>query len=342
MKIALVSPYDLGKPGGVQSQVRQLTAQLLTRGHQAWVVGPGTPPNLGVDVGPSVTVPANGSRAPISLHPAAIRRTREGVAGADVIHLHEPLMPLIGPALLSLHLKMVVTAHAAAPRWVERVYRLAPARWWEGRVMTAVSSIAAAPLPAPAQIIPNGLDTAIYRPREGKDPLRVAFLGRDDPRKGLNILLDAWPAVRQKVPGAELVVLGADGPPHLAGVEFRGRVTESEKIAQLGRATVFTAPNTRGESFGITLVEGMAAGCATVASNLAAFAEVAGMTARLVEPGSVVALAGAISDLLLDPGEAARIGEEARRQTERFDWSVVTPQYVDCYLSLSGSTATPG
>ncbi|HUO46158.1 MAG TPA: glycosyltransferase family 4 protein [Acidimicrobiia bacterium] len=342
MKIALVSPYDLRKPGGVQSQVRQLTAQLITRGHQAWVVGPGTPSDLGVDVGPSVTVPANGSRAPICLHPGAIGKARAGVADADVVHLHEPLMPVVGPALLSSRLNMVVTAHAAAPRWVQRVYRLTPARWWEGRVMTAVSSVAAASLPWQAQIISNGLDTAVYRSGEGKAPLRVAFLGRDDPRKGLKSLLDAWPTVRQKLPGAELVILGADGPPDREGVQFRGRVTDDDKVAELGRATVFAAPNTKGESFGITLVEGMAAGCAIVASNLPAFAEVTGTAARLVAPGDVAALAAAIVSLLEDPGEAARMGQAARRQAERFDWSVVTPRYLDCYLALSGRTASPG
>jgi phosphatidylinositol alpha-mannosyltransferase len=250
-------------------------------------------------------------------------------------------MPLIGPALLTAGYPLVLTMHAAAPSWARRLYRLTPRTWWQGRVLTAVSSAAVPPLDHPVRIIPNGIGLDLYRPEGEKQPRRVVFLGRDDPRKGLSILRSAWPLVRTRVPGAELFVLGAEGESQ-EGLSFRGRVSEEEKQAQLGAAAVLVAPNTGGESFGISLVEGMAAGCALVASDLAAFREVSGGAARLVPPGDPLALAGALADLLVDPTARAELGERARVQAARYDWSAVLPQYLQCYLALTGGSPSPG
>ncbi len=340
-RIAVVSPYDLGRPGGVQTQVLELVEQLKKIGHDAWVVGPGAPDGQGIDVGRSVVIPANGSRVPICLSPSAISRTRAAVVGADVVHLHEPLMPVVGPALLGTRVPLVATAHAAPPPWVAPLYRMTPRRWWTGRVITAVSAAAAAPLGLPARIIPNGLDVASFRHGAERLDNRVVFLGRSDRRKGLEVLLRAWEGVRQGFPGAELVVLGSDGIDQ-AGVSFRGRVFEEDKRAELASGAIFVAPNLGGESFGITLVEAMAAGCAPVVSDLEPFREVAGDAALYVARGDPGALAVAVLRLLDSPAERRALSESALARVSRFDWSVVLPQYLDCYLAAAGAHDGPG
>lgn len=337
----MVSPYDLGRPGGVQNQVLELAKQLKLVGHEAWVVGPGAPADIGVDIGRSVVIPANGSRVPICLSPSAISRTRAAVASADVVHLHEPLMPIVGPALLTTSVPLVATAHAAPPSWVKSIYRMTPRRWWTGRVVTAVSKAAAAPLGRPALLIPNGVEVAAFRLSEVKRENMVVFLGRSDRRKGLEVLLRAWDRIRRDAGNAELVVLGSDGPDE-NGIVFRGRVYEEDKRLDLARAAIYVAPNLGGESFGITLVEAMAAGCALVVSKLEPFREVAGDAALYVAPGDPTALAAAVTRLLGSSSERAALAEAALARVRSFDWSVVLPQYLECYEAAAGSQQRPG
>ena len=330
MRVAVVSPYDLGRPGGVQNQVLELVKHIRLAGHDAWVVGPGAPSAEGVDIGSTVVIPANGSRVPICLSPWAIRRARDAVAEAEVVHLHEPLMPIVGPALLAHDTPMVATAHADAPAWVRRLYRLTPRRWWKDRVITAVSNAAAAALPVSPRIIPNGLDVTAYRLALEKTRYRVAFLGRSDPRKGLPLLLAAWAQIHQAFPRSELVVLGATGVDG-NGITFKGRVYEETKRQELAGSSIYLAPNLGGESFGITVIEAMAAGCAVVASDLPAFREVAGQAASYFERGSPAALAAAVMRLMSDPDEQDRLRAAAEAQVGRYDWSVVMPPYLEAY-----------
>jgi len=340
-RIAVVSPYDLGRPGGVQYQVMELVKQIRLAGHEAWVVGPGAPSGEGVDIGRAVVIPANGSHVPICLSPSAIGRTRAAVAQADVVHLHEPLMPVVGPALLASQSVLVATVHAAAPSWVRQIYRLTPRRWWIGRVVTAVSNAAAAALPVPFRIIPNGLDVASYRVAAERNRTRVAFLGRSEPRKGLHVLLAAWEAIRRACPTAELVVLGGDGMDD-NGITFKGRVYEDIKRQQLASSSIYVAPNLGGESFGITLVEAMAAGCAVVASDLPAFREVAADAASYFERGNPAALAATVVKLLKEPDEQVRVTAAASTRIGRYDWSVVMPQYLAAYQAAAGGQPVPG
>lgn len=339
MKIAIVCPYDLSAMGGVQGQVASLVAWLTEAGHDAWAVAPGTggPPGTR-HVGPVLSVPVNRSRAPITLHPAAVARVREAVAGADVVHVHEPLVPLTGPAaVLARGAPRVGTFHADPGAVVSRLYRgAAPLlRRVLGRlaVATAVSPVAAGavrPFVA-ARVVPNGLEVARYLPAGDKVRGRVVFLGRDDPRKGLDVLLGAWPVVRAAVPGAELRVVGASRIPGLQGVAFVGRVSEEAKLRELGEAEVLCAPNLGGESFGLVVAEGMAAGCAVVASDLPAFRHVAGACARLAPAGDRAALAGALVEVLRDPAEAARLSREGLQEVARFDRAAVLEGYLSAY-----------
>jgi phosphatidylinositol alpha-mannosyltransferase len=345
MKIAIVCPYDLGAVGGVQGQVLSLVAWLTEAGHEAWAVAPGKVGPSGARLlGGTVAVPTNRSRAPIALHPAAVGRVREAVAGADVVHVHEPFVPLTGlAALLAPGLPRVGTFHADPGAVVRRLYRAGrPLLRRLARrlaVATAVSPVAAAAVApfARVRVVPNALDTALYRPSGEKAVRRVVFVGRDDPRKGLDILLQAWPVVSAAVPGAELRVLGARRSSGPERVTFLGRVDEESKRRELGAAAVLCAPNLGGESFGLVVAEGMAAGCAVVASDLPAFRHVAGNAARLTPPGDAAGLAGALTEVLSDTGETARLGGLALGAVARFDRAAVLDGYLAAYREAVGS-----
>ena len=342
MKVAIVCPYDLGRFGGVQDQVVKLSGWLQDEGHQAWVVGPGTsgPPDARL-VGPVTVVPANGAATPISLNKSAWRRTAEAVAGADVIHIHEPFMPVVSTAALWLEgPPKVGTFHADPSQTVRRVYR------WGGpafralakrlTVVTAVSPVAGGAISSFVnfRLVPNGIDVHGYR-TAGKDPNRIVFVGRDDPRKGLDVLLEAWPDVRKQVPSAELIVAGTSRDRVGQGVHFAGRVSESEKRDLLTSAAIFCAPNIGGESFGIILAEAMASGCAIVASGLPAFVHVAGASASIVSAGDSGGLANTLVQVLTNETERARLSEAALARVGRFDRRAVVDGYLEAYKAAA-------
>ncbi|MDJ0954038.1 MAG: glycosyltransferase family 4 protein [Acidimicrobiia bacterium] len=339
MKVGLVCPYDLAIPGGVQDQVIRLSRWLRDAGHEAVIVAPGDSSVPGfVSAGPATVIPANGAATPVALQPGAGARVLETLREVDVAHIHEPLMPQVSlTALRRSPVPAIGTFHAdpsTPAAWVYRTGRPLTSRWFRRlRVLTAVSPIAARVVDytGRVRIIPNGIDVDDYTP-ESKVPQSVVFLGRNDERKGLPVLLAAWPEVRATHPGATLTVVGADQVgPSRKGVSFVGRVSEEEKVRYLAEATIYCAPNLSGESFGIVVAEGMAAGCAVVASGLPAFVRVAGDTASYVAPGDVAGLAGAIRALLSDPEETSRRGVAARRAVRRFDGAVVAAAYIGAY-----------
>lgn len=349
MKVAVVCPYALDQPGGVQSHTRELVHRLLTAGDDAWLVGPGTEPG-GVpmrSVGGSVRVPANKSVAPVSLAPGAVARVRKALVGADVIHVHEPLIPVVGWGAVRAR-PAVHTFHADPSGLVRRIYRVfgpALARVRAGAAATAVSEVAASaiqPFVDCAEIIPNGVDVASYRSTGmAGTPGRVAFLGRNEPRKGLDVLESAWPSIRMAVPGATLHVLGASGSDR-DGIRYLGRVDESTKRSELAAASVFCAPNRGGESFGITLVEGMAAGCAVVASDLESFRAVAGDAALFVPPGEPAALADAVISLLWNEPRAKGLAGAGMQRARRYDWAAIVPRYRRLYQQVVAELHPPG
>jgi phosphatidylinositol alpha-mannosyltransferase len=353
VRIGLVCPYDLGRPGGVQQQVLDLGRLLVAQGEAVTVIGPGAETVAGgsyqvFDVGRVRPIRANGSVVPLALGFDIARRIRTAALDLDVLHVHEPFLPMVGPAALRAGRPVVATFHARPPAWISLAYRVGPLRWlnWRwlrGAVLTAVSAEAAR---APGSfgsvvIIPNGLDVASYGGSTAKIAGRVVFLGRNEPRKGLEVLTDAWPWVTAIHGDASLVVIGAErsrsGKKRKAAVkttsdiEFRGRVSEEEKRRLLREASVMVAPNLGGESFGLVLVEALASGCAVVASDIAAFRAVAGGAAVLVKPRSPADLADAISRLLSDPSEIEALSRAGRQRAGDFDWSRVLPQYLDSY-----------
>ena len=340
MKVAVVSPYALDAPGGVQDQVLEISSRLGGAGIQSWVVGPGRSGPQGARLlGDVITVPANGSRAPISMNLGVFRRMADAVEGADVVHLHEPLMPLVGwAALKTVDVPIVGTFHAGPSEFVQSLYRrLRPVAQRMVRGMaaaTAVSEVAATPVRsflANLTIVPNGIDTALYKTNTEKHPKRVVFLSRDEPRKGLDVLLAAWPAIREAIPDAELDVIGAQRPDSIPGVTFKGTVVGAPKRDLLSQAAVFVAPHTGGESFGIALVEGMASGCAAVSSDIAPFLAV-GADAPVYFPASdSPALGEAVIGLLTDADAMASTAESCLLRSQEFDWATVLPAYIRMY-----------
>jgi phosphatidyl-myo-inositol alpha-mannosyltransferase len=345
VRIGLVCPYDLGRPGGVQQQVLDLGRKLAAGGDDVTVIGPGAAVVADADyavveIGRVRPIRANGSVVPLAIGLRVGHQIREAASNLDVLHLHEPLMPMVGPAALRAGRPVVATFHALSPRWIARAYRAGSRRsiarrWFAGVVATAVSAEAAR---GPASltsvtVIPNGLDVTLYENAATKVPGRVVFLGRDEPRKGLQVLLAAWPLVLSSHPSASLVVLGADGRGSGPdpSIEYMGRVSESEKRRMLAEASIMAAPNLGGESFGLVVVEAMASGCAVVASDLPAFRAVVGDAAELVPAGSAVELGRTITRMLSDPSAMLELSRAGRHRAEDFDWSRVLPLYRACY-----------
>ena len=339
MRVCLVSPYDLTQDGGVQAQVLGLAGWLTDQGDEVRIVAPRLPGDAdGVEVGRVMRIRANRSVAPICLSPGVGGRMRETLGWGEVAHIHEPLMPMVGVAALRAAGPRVATFHAYPPGWVNRLYRgLHP--WVRSlksprTLVTAVSSQAAGALPSgwgPEEVVPNGVETTIGGTGVARQRGRVVFLGRDEPRKGLSVLLEAWPLIRSRHPHAELVVMGAERPYPPEGAVFLGRVGTEVKERTLRSAEVYVAPNLGGESFGIVLVEAMAAGCAVVASDLASFRDVAGSAARYFAPGSVNAMVEQVQQVLGSPSVSARLSEDGALRADRFSWDRVGPAYRDCY-----------
>ncbi len=341
MKVAVVSPYALDRPGGVQSHARQLTDEVVARGVNAWLVGPGrgasTPTEI--RVGGGFQFRANGSLAPVAISPLVGRRLLRAVAGADVIHIHEPWIPLLGWVAQLTSTPTVLTFHADPTALVRRSYRgfaRVLGRLADRAVaVTVVSQTAASAVEpfAPAVVtIPNAVNANPRADRPDRGP-SVVFVGRDEERKGLRVLLNAWPAVRGRVPEARLTVITSRRQQPREGVEVLVGADDAVKLDVLARSAVFVAPNLGGESFGITLAEGMAAGCAVVATDLPAFVDLLDGAGMHTPVGDSEALGLAIGDLLDDDGRRAGLAAASLDRVQNFTWEQVAPRYLDLYES---------
>ncbi|HZI37863.1 MAG TPA: glycosyltransferase family 4 protein [Acidimicrobiia bacterium] len=361
MRVVLICPYSLSLPGGVQGQVLGLARTLRQRGVSATVLGPcdGPPPEPGViSVGPSVSLAANGSVAPLALDPPAIRRTLEALAATqpDVLHLHEPLVP--GPALTALlagNVPAVGTFHASgrvpAYVWLRPAVRAVARRIG---LRTAVSpearALAERWLGGACQVLPNGVEIErfakageLHLPPGDAERRAILFVGRHEPRKGLDVLLEAF---RQLDRDAVLWVAGvgpntsaltATAPP---GVEWLGRISDQELAQRLRAATVFCAPSLHGESFGVILLEAMAAGTPVVASDISGYRDVARQDkeAVLVPGGDPAALAGGLRRVLDDATLAGRLVEAGTARAASFSMERLAGRYADLYETLLART----
>lgn len=343
----MVSPYAMDKPGGVQDQARSLVDWLREEGHEAWLVAPGERggPEGTIYLGATVGVRTNRSVAPIRLARGTAAAVADAVAGADVIHIHEPFVPAVSLAALRVDwIPRVGTFHADPGRGVRLLYRLARRRWKNLAdnlaVAVAVSPVAASavrPIVGEPRLIANAIDVGTFSSGAPRMPGRIAFLGRDDPRKGLDTLLTAFAEVHQARPEAELVVMGADRD-ELPGVTFLGPVDDATKREQLARAAVLVAPNTGGESFGLVVLEGLAAGCAVIASSLPAFRHVAVDAALYVPPDDVAALSRTLDTVLADGDVRADLQHRARDRARAFDRSRAVADYLKVYAEAVDKT----
>jgi phosphatidylinositol alpha-mannosyltransferase len=353
VRIGLVCPYSLSIPGGVQGQVLSLARSLRRRGHETRVLAPcdGPPPELFVTpLGNSVPTASNGSVAPIAPDISAQLRTIRALWDErfDVIHLHEPLVP--GPTVTTLLLKpapLVGTFHAAGNQPAYQA--LAPLAAWFGQRLdarVAVSDDALAlvrdAIGGEFSVLFNGIEAERFRTAEPWPTTgpTVLFIGRHEERKGLATLLEAVPSL----PADTTVWVAGEGPQteelrarhRDPRIEWLGRIDDDERDRRLAGATVFCAPSLGGESFGVILLEAMAADTPVVASDIPGYAKVARLpdgdaAAVLVPPGDVAALATALRQVLADPGRSAALRAAGAIRSAGFDLERLCDLYLEIY-----------
>jgi phosphatidylinositol alpha-mannosyltransferase len=364
MRIGLVCPYTWEVPGGVQAHIDDLARALMAMGHDVSVIAPAEGgmhlPDYVVDAGRAVPVSYNGSVARVVFGPLSTARVRRWLREGqfDVVHVHEPLAPSLGLLTLwNVRRPVAATFHAAMER----------SRWLnilQPALQPAIEKISARIAVSPAArrqveehlggttvLIPNGVDVGRF---ERAEPLpgwpgtdgTIAFLGRmDEPRKGLAVLLEAFEILAPQRPGLRLLVAGpgdqdevreALPTPLRERIEMLGFVDDETKGRVYRSADVYCAPNLGGESFGVVLLEAMAAGTPVVASDLDAFRRVLddGRCGRLVPVNDAPALAAALAAALDDPTRSAEMVAHGRTVVRRYDWRSVAAKVVAVYETL--------
>lgn len=357
MRIGIVTPYDLSHDGGVNRHARSLARALGELGHEAAVVGPssGAVPDGCHGLPGVVPVRANGSVARIGLLvPPRATRAFLAAHGFDVVHVHEPIVP--GPgrhALRFAGVPVVATFHANAERelGLQRMLRRAVsgalARLAFGiAVSRQAKRFSRTIYRGRTAVIPNGVDlgrftralAATRAPARPEAPARVLFVGRyGERRKGFESLVDAVSLLRSEGRAVEVDVVG-DGPRERweargtrLGFRFHGRLSDAELAARYRAADVFCSPALGGESFGMVLVEAMAAGCPVVASDIPGYAEAARGAALLAPAGDPGQLAVALWRAARDPDLRARLTARGRTRADALCWSRVAERVLHIY-----------
>ncbi len=358
----MVSPYSMTRVGGVQGQVLGLARELRRLGVDVRVLGPcdGPPPAPAImAVGPSVEWENNGSIAPIAPDQAAARRTIDALRDVepDIVHLHEPIVP--GPTLtllLGAEVPMLSTHHISGDvgrEWLMPALRV-PMHRIAARVAVSESARRTAhdTYGGDYMVWWNGIEVDRIRaatPRRSPEANRssgsehvVLFVGRHEARKGLSVLLDAWQGIERN---AHLWVLGA-GPDterlrarRVAGVEWLGRLPDAERDSCLVSADVLCAPALGGESFGVVLLEAMAAGAAIVASDIDGYRNVATheLDALLVPPGDPDALRRALQRTLDDAALREKLCAAGRRRADELSMARLAREYLSLYEQVLGA-----
>ncbi len=376
MKIALVTPYDWAIPGGVNSHVSHLAREFRRQGHEVRIVAPSSRywahplDNLEVVGKYTVGLPASGSVAHISLSFTLAGRVRRLLQRErfDLVHLHEPFMPLLPFQFLRFYDGPVVATFHAAREGGSRLYAYARhliRPYWGrigGRIVVSRTALRLISkyFAGRYRIIPNGVDVGRFSPEveplpqfdDGK--LNVLFLGRLERRKGLPYLLQAFALLKREVPDLRLIVAGGDGGmlapcqrfverSGLTDVLFVGYVPEADLPRYYRSAHVFCAPNTGAESQGLILLEAMASGVPVVASAIEGFREVIthGQEGLLVPPGDGEALAQALLRLLSDPSLREQMGQRGLVTVRRYAWERVAAQVLDYYRQVMAAHPSP-
>lgn len=364
MKIGLITPYIYPLPGGVNEHVHYLYRELRERGHEVRIVtaSHGLQPSQEGDVfriGKGISVPSNGSMGNITISTRFTSQVRALLETQrfDLLHFHEPFVPFLSLILLRESRSVnVATFHAyggfsPAYEFGKRVLG-GYGRRLHGRIAVSAAArhFADRYFPGDYKVIPNGVDISRY---EGVEPLgrwrdgtkNIFFVGRLEERKGVMDLLKAYRLLRKAGCDCRLLLAGA-GPlekqvrrylltRRTGGVELLGRVSDAEKARLFATADVFVAPATGRESFGIVLLEAMAAGRAIVASDIHGYRSVVrrGEQGLLVPPHEPRALASAIARILSDDEARRRMGEAGRARVQQFSWQNVTAK-VEAYYEF--------
>jgi phosphatidylinositol alpha-mannosyltransferase len=368
LRIAIVAPYDLSAPGGINTQIRAQARALRRLGHDVRIYGPASGP-LGQgeqSLGRTMTVTLGGTESGLGVDPrvfgAAGRLMREPF---DIVHVHEPLTPL-APWIVVLRAQAPVVGtfhvhreagHGLYAAWA---WTLRPiARRIRARIAVSESArrTVARHFPGEYEILPNGIEADRFlvpcsRPSSLAGARRyVLYVGRLEPRKGVAHLVRAMPAIQRRVADVMLAVVG-DGPDRVAltqlardvgaAVHFAGRVPDEALPAYFQAAEVVCAPALGGESFGIVLLEAMASGTPVVASRIEGYEALAGRSecAKLVPPGDADALATAAIGLLESEERRRMIRAEAIALARQYDWQTLAPRLESIYRRVQGGTAS--
>jgi phosphatidyl-myo-inositol alpha-mannosyltransferase len=371
LKVGIVSPYGYPHPGGVNEHVRHTYEAMRRLGHDVWIITSKygkerTTEGHVIRLGTGYAFPANGSMGRVTLSWRFKERARVLLAKHrfDILHFHEPLVPFLSPTMLDQSDTVnVATFHAfggfSPSYWVGKRFAGQLAEKLDGRI--AVSSAArhfiSRYFPGEYTIIPNGVDLDRYGDAEPFEHLRdgtvnILFVGRFEERKGLIHLLKAYHRLRKRKVDARLLVIGSGpkareyrryvGLRQIRDVEFLGRVSDDDKARYFASADIFCAPATGQESFGIVLLEAMAAGVPIVASDIHGYKRVVqrGVQGLLVEPRNHRALAAALYKLANDEELRHRMGEEGRALAPEYSWDRVTEQIIDFYHEIRERVAT--
>ena len=377
MKLAMVSPYDFTWPGGVTAHVAQLARALGRSGHEVQVLAPHSPSrdfqdsDLLVPFGRSVPLPSGGSTARVTLSWWLYPKIRALLKKEqfDIIHLHEPMVPILPLCVLEFSKSVNVgTFHASYSR--QHLYRAFQPiiKRWQKRLHGSIAVSPAArryvnnTFPGEYEIIPNGIDYKHFSanvaplPQYQDGKLNILFVGRLEKRKGLRYLLEAYSKLKWEMPNTRLIVVGPGNPDKesyrilsshgLRDVEFAGRVSYDELPRYYATADIFCSPATGGESFGIVLLEAMSAGKPVVASDIEGFRGIMtdGEQGLLVTKKDTGGLANALGRLARDPELRSKLGGQGSRSAEDYRWEVVAGRveeyYNRCIQAANGSTGT--
>lgn len=369
LRIGVVCPYGWDTPGGVQIHIKELAQWLLEKGHSVSVLAPVTNEDGNIEpwvvsAGRPISIPYNGAVAKVIFGPIASSRVKQWISAGnfDLLHLHEPAIPSLsllagwagdGP--------MVATFHAAAnsQKVANAIGTMLDPLIERITAKIAVSEIARDTFKdrfeTEAVVIPNGIDTSKFKgvgPRsEWALPNTIGFIGRfDEPRKGLNVLLEAIPKIVNEIPNLRVLVAGPGdasdfskqvSPQIRDRITYLGRISELEKAQFFKSISLYIAPNTGGESFGIILTEAMAAGSAIVASDLPAFKTLLenGKSGEIFTSQDSTSLANSVIALLQNPQRREEIAEAGLARSQIFDWNTVGEQILSVYeMALVGNT----
>ncbi|MFR9674092.1 glycosyltransferase family 4 protein [Streptomyces sp. TR02-1] len=367
MRIGIVCPYSWDVPGGVQFHVRDLAEHLLRRGHRVSVLAPSDdetalPPYV-VSAGRAVPVPYNGSVARLNFGFLSAARVRRWVNDGDfdVLHIHEPATPSLalltcwaaqGPIVATFHTsntrsRAMIAAYPILQPALEKISARIAVSEYARRTLVEH-------LGGDAVVIPNGVEVDFFADAEPRPEWQggtIGFIGRiDEPRKGLPLLMRAFPRIAARVPAARLLIAGrgdtgealAELPAELhERVEFLGMVSDEEKARLLRSVDLYVAPNTGGESFGIILVEAMSSSAPVLAADLDAFAQVLddGRAGELFPTGDPDALAERAVALLGDEERLTELRERGGRHVRRFDWATVGADVLAVYETVADGAA---